>query len=151
LSLCSEKMMFKHGRYLNRGLKATIDMIEARELRIGNWVFDDYSGNMIVTAILTGNKYKLVDLQKRNNAPSGRYELKSITGIPLSTYWLERFNIDEYGTYYQAGADSWSLVDDSGDGVTIYLGSCKYVHQLQNLYFALTGTELEFTLDTPQT
>jgi hypothetical protein len=122
-------------------------MIEARELRIGNWVqWDDPSHEQVQVESISYINHT----NHRQYFVNGGI-IDDFLAIPLSTYWLERFTIDQYGAYYQAGADSWSLVDDSGDGVTIYLGSCKYVHQLQNLYFALTGTELEFTLDTPQT
>jgi hypothetical protein len=38
------------------------------------------------------------------------------------------------------GEDEYSVFNDNGDYIT--LKGIKYVHQLQNLYFALTGEEL---------
>lgn len=76
-----------------------------------------------------------------------------LSPIPLTEGWLEKFGLVKHGeetesyeldyTYYhQNGSDTYSLADDFGDGTITYIGACEYVHQLQNLYFALTGEEL---------
>jgi hypothetical protein len=77
-----------------------------------------------------------------------------ISPIELDEEWLERFefrhsnsNGGEYlielnsglhFTYYSDGI----YIDDNSTGDSIALIECKHVHQLQNLYFALTGEEL---------
>lgn len=38
----------------------------------------------------------------------------------------------------------WETINDETEG--IYLNNIRYLHQLQNLYFALTGKELEINL-----
>lgn len=79
-----------------------------------------------------------------------------ISGIPLTAEWLERFGFPKRldGSYLQEITDSTDfnmrvhlrqerfVWISSKFGPTVEL---KYVHQLQNLYFALTGTELTLT------
>lgn len=107
--------------------------MEARELRIGNYAYK-YNNPKVYT-IENG-----IDI---NGA--GFYQ-----PIPLTGEWLVKFGfkggvkeqgdqlIQVYGNgfFYLFGNDSVT----SGQCFT---GECKYVHQLQNLYFALTGQELE--------
>lgn len=70
--------------------------------------------------------------------------------IPLTPEWLERFGFEVYGSEpYWKYADGINgmfknnrfrlfTFQTHGDYVPV-----DYVHQLQNLYFALTGQELE--------
>ena len=80
------------------------------------------------------------------------YQFDLINPIPLTEEWLERFGFKE--------KSKWTFVlnTPSGRMLTYHLGTkiihygsdgygsgeinCKYVHQLQNLYHALTGKEL---------
>ena len=114
------------------------------ELRIGNWintiegfaqvkaVSDDGS---LATSIMTGG-----DL------------LGWTTSIPLTEEWLFKFGFD-----YDTETKSWSLLTSLEKFDYLFEISNKYqeyfqpdfmaldivyVHQLQNLYFALTGNEL---------
>jgi len=86
-------------------------------------------------------------LTKQGNYIKARYEL--IKGIPLTAEWLERCGFmkadddspwfrdkDFNEVYLQGDTLNWDY-----EGKTI--ATCKYLHQLQSLYFALTGTELE--------
>lgn len=78
--------------------------------------------------------------------------------IPLTEQWLLDFGFRKWGTY----SHLWKINRQSGSILTINskpirksIHGCdfeinknpevgiKYVHQLQNLYFALTGKELE--------
>lgn len=71
--------------------------------------------------------------------------------IPLTSEWLERLGLnpdDHY--YYRWNRSGVRLMKDNkwvygifADGSFYYVSELKYVHQLQNLYFALTGNELE--------
>lgn len=75
--------------------------------------------------------------------------IEDVEGIPLTDEWLLHFGFTKGET-----VKSWTILK-KGEWFTIYDdlefgGQCiygrtsiKYVHQLQNLYFALTGTELE--------
>ena len=111
------------------------------ELRVGNWVCDDYSGYMTVVNISSEPPY--IDLRKTMNLPVGRYDVGSVYPISLNEGWLEILGLpnDNYDVFKQAHG-GFSLVDDLGDGVKWYVGELRYVHQLQNLYYALTGEEL---------
>jgi hypothetical protein len=66
--------------------------------------------------------------------------------IPLTEEWLLKFGFEKSSYYYEIKGIAISLGED---GRTILNGCgevnakhCVYVHQLQNLYFALTGKEL---------
>ena len=71
--------------------------------------------------------------------------------IPLNEEWLRKFGFEKVGTNYQKG---WLLLHGNNKTDTIdfllnepYSGKFNatvllYVHQLQNLYFALTCEEL---------
>lgn len=128
--------------------------LRANELRIGNFVFDDYSGVMEVASI--SDDY--VSLRKNKRLPMGRYDNNNIEPIPLTEEWLVRFG---FNCKYKSVHNHWSLgsfgieqasdVDDDGGSIPqleeftygfTYYPEIKYVHQLQNLYFALTGEEL---------
>jgi hypothetical protein len=123
------------------------------ELRIGNYVWDDYSGEMIVSAILESSA---IYLRKTIALPSGEYLIKNIEPIPLTEEWLLKFGFDninsrEYGIKCGSCWMSLNNPKDMGEWQDYYCWTydrfkfieLKYVHQLQNLYFALTGNELE--------
>lgn len=127
-------------------------MLLAQELRIGNLVWEEYSGEMIVFGIVTGGINPRVELRKKDDLPAGSYTIESIKGIPLSTYWLERAGFvgdSILGTqtlYKKDNVDIWAFRNDNTfmlDNIKRKYVYLKFVHQLQNLYFSLTGTELE--------
>tara|TARA_R110000796_G_scaffold104011_2_gene213520 strand:- start:2008 stop:2259 length:252 start_codon:yes stop_codon:yes gene_type:complete len=68
--------------------------------------------------------------------------------IPLTEQWLIDFGVlfgfNHLGSWYEIemGLDGYHLRLCTGIGMSKYIGSINYVHQLQNLYFALTGIEL---------
>ena len=134
-------------------------MIKANELRIGNHVLD--RGNKILTIDrFIGNKIecdiKGMPDKSINGIPIYYHpfteEINYLNPIPLTEEWLLKFGIDftsEKDYYYLAFTIKDLLFEtaSSMDGFTYNL-SCgnqiniKHVHQLQNLYFALTGEEL---------
>jgi len=129
--------------------------MEANELRIGNLVFDDHSGRMIVSAInpYDGmyNHESGVYLCKNNNLPSGYYFLKDIRPIELTEDWLIMFGFENIGSVYKIGElnalnnrdlELVLCTEDNIISYNDYLHPILYVHQLQNLYFAITGKEL---------
>lgn len=69
--------------------------------------------------------------------------------IPLTEEWLLKFGFElKYGCFLLSTNRGTILIEEdlaqissviSHDG---FMSPCKYVHQLQNLYFALTGSEL---------
>jgi hypothetical protein len=102
--------------------------MKAQDLRIGNWVqFRHTETPVLITLADFVREYKDEHLED--------YE-----PIPLTEEWLERFN--------------WNAPKDIGVSFSLttgeihfvignYYKKIQYVHQLQNLYFALTNTELE--------
>ena len=125
--------------------------MKAQELRIGNWVeLDDEFTQMV--CIMEDNT-------------------EWINPIPLTEEWLEQFGFSKIQSndtlsyiYTKSHKEAFIVLeDDMSVAVTCteilfykesqygyYAPSVdrtKYVHQLQNLYFALTGEELEIKSD----
>jgi hypothetical protein len=121
--------------------------MKATELRIGNWV-NVVDKNYQVTQILErGVNCGLI---------GAMYDI--VKPIPLTEEWLERFGFERYEEYDEGGfvdfryvlhingldfvsfwnSEELTVVNQPQTGVDV-----EYVHSLQNLYFALTGQELE--------
>jgi len=119
-------------------------MMKATELRIGNYVKCYVKGITDRFDTVQLNIYHLTDICKQ--IKDYKYE-----PIPLTEEWLLKFGfeLDIEDDGYQKGKYKVS-VSDEGCLFFIYVGyypeeiaEFKYIHQLQNLYFALTGEELE--------
>ena len=121
--------------------------MKANELRIGCTfqLKDSILGDGIATI---KNKYDL-------DVAFDLLESNSIKPIPLTEEWLLKFGLQPNKWFCE---NSFCIVEDkTGDThygwcmkvqnashtKEIEFGYFKYVHQLQNLYFALTGEELE--------
>jgi hypothetical protein len=119
--------------------------MKANELRIGNWVtvYPQISIQQVVDVMCDG-----INTDKTIRAHYGLVE-----PIPLTEEWLLKFGfeikLDNFNWNAAIGVNeigdfklSLRHTDDFG---WFYKSRCtpiKYVHQLQNLYFALTGEEL---------
>jgi hypothetical protein len=116
-------------------------MIEAKDLRIGNLVSAAlYSNAIIVESICSSNE----DIYNRD---TGEVPLHHIFPIQINDDWMVGFGFELF---------PWGWVKKSSNdfGVRINLRSYNYevsgnspvkiefVHQLQNLFFVLTGEEL---------
>ena len=124
-------------------------MIKANELRIGNFV----------TAIRCDNS-QIIDQVKQlhESYVVTKFDWGKVEPIPLTEEWLTKLGFKqtekiaqkiirsvgrlgvlnvEKSKPFEIKLSYW--VDDDG----ILISKIKYVHQLQNLYFALTGEELE--------
>lgn len=117
--------------------------MKANELRIGNLVYDNERIYQIYSGTEIGNKHN-----DNNFKP-----------IPLTEEWLVKFGFKKVGEYYDKAFNGGALRIDEVQ-IMIFKGSdyalniamdydciilpieVKHVHQLQNLYFALTGEEL---------
>jgi len=138
-------------------------MIKATELRLGNYVrCKIYNGNKDVVIPFVWQEAKYIHL---------------FEPIPLTEEWLKRFGFESrlinnafnewytmctppnykrefalcfrFGEYRDVPRDqytsnAWHAWMSSGDSHSFNI---QYIHQLQNLYFALTGQEL--TLKEP--
>jgi hypothetical protein len=126
-------------------------MIEAKELRIGNYV----------TKSLKSGNGREIDYQIGcedivriyNNTGSFLYK-----PIPITEEWLLKFGATKYNDnrfYLDLNKEGtlklfWNIGDDyficefsSRSTHVCYFNDHKYVHQIQNLFFALTQKELQ--------
>jgi len=109
--------------------------MKVTELRLGNFVFDEF-----------GNVEQLTIDALRAYLRLSKYNQMDCKPIPLTEEWLERFGFEEDDSV------GWLKRFDKSDSFFIDLSfmywgensvKLTHVHQLQNLYFALTGEELE--------
>ena len=116
--------------------------MKASDFRIGNWIILDGFGETLVTGANLDDWDNLMKTQP-------------IEPIPLDEEWLKRLGwTSEYtqkgvsiGAFSIETNEDKSLLDKGSYVVTTICGSfviawIDHVHQLQNLYFALTGKEL---------
>jgi hypothetical protein len=113
-------------------------MIQAQDLRIGNWA----SNGQIEFQITSKDIYHLDVYVNRVIAKP----------IPITPEWLERmgFGFEKIGNGWHLDVEinHYCLYSESGKYVDLFVFSdevgqqCQYIHQLQNLYFALTGEEI---------
>mgnify|MGYP003650274405 CR=1 FL=1 len=121
--------------------------MEAKELRISNYVNFDFHKDS------GGTKGIEVFISDLEIILQSNFKSKYYTPIPLTEEWLVRFGFERtsYGRKFKGfhlGASSRVLATDVLSGFSWeqvvdekYL-RILYVHQLQNLYFALTNEEL---------
>lgn len=107
--------------------------MEAKQFRIGNF-YDNGCGNIITVSGLT-----------RDNVyfDTKGHVMGEGKPIPLTEDWLERFG---FRKSHRGKFEHDNLPYDIYGGTGLYMHGVKpeikHVHQLQNLYFALTGEEL---------
>lgn len=130
-------------------------MIKANELRIGNYLTAG-GGPIMVDAICdyANPKFKLVSAKSETMGVELPFD--AFDPIPLTPEILEKsgFTEDRIGRYclerLTISKDScwWYSIDCTdydGDTGTV-LTEITQLHQLQNLYFSLTGEELDIKL-----
>ncbi len=129
----------------NTTTKHTEVKMKANELRIGNWVnFIPDNGDFIISDIKTFNENTINGL-----------ELEDCQPIPLTEERLVKFGCQRtrQGWYISANYFLYNPLTEFDIPSSKYYGlmfndkyvttrAVQYVHQLQNLYFALTGEEL---------
>ena len=107
--------------------------MDARELRIGNLYNHVKSGVITLEADWISYFAKFPEL---------------LSGIQLNEEWLLRFGFKRQNNAFNGpDKNDFSLWNPPGESEftfndTVMCPKIDYVHQLQNLYFALTGSEL---------
>jgi len=123
-------------------------MIAANELRIGNYIV---SRNGEVKKVENVQKNSFNQIMDSDDV-SGSYLLSHYSGIPLTPEILEKCGFDKNG-YLKLTNNirlEWSFGNDfwlsNTEGETLFtFENVTSLHQLQNLYFTLTGEELTYT------
>lgn len=128
-------------------------MIKASELRIGNYVnlnpeLLDCEFDYFITAITHFTADVIIlgaDLFRVNATP---YRLSDLILIPLTEEWLLNFGFKKQSqdaAYWYPDSHLWIWLvkgQMNAHSQQDKLTHVQYVHQLQNLFFALTGEEL---------
>lgn len=131
-------------------------MLKPEELRIGNIVLSKEGDYIRILAMF--DKSVRNEIYTISNEKF-KYEEDDTDGIPLTPEILEKCGfIDRSGTIanrmsfgltlFDSQEFCWYIQDgfmryqSKGMGFTTSLTHIKFLHQLQNLYFALTGNEL---------
>ena len=137
--------------------------MKATELRIGNYV--NYQDELTkVISLREGDKFN-ENIGLKILPTLGFFSEEEIKPIPLTEEWLLKFGFKRNGNddeYFYYTKDNFTMLKDYGSqGIAIptkenkkgyvhlYCGyydneiDFKHVHQLQNIYFALTGEELK--------
>jgi hypothetical protein len=116
--------------------------MKASELRIGNWVNNNPRDGVIT--VFSNDKCVI-----RHKAGIDRAFIEKLEPIPLTEEWLLKFgfkkNDNNQFILMEGSVDILFNKDLNGwtcDGINFSINMTEYVHQLQNLYFALTGEEL---------
>lgn len=126
-------------------------MIQTNELRIGNWIivqnpFLGKAARATVFNILPDDLMVYDESQHRFAADPSTSEPIPITPEILEAVGFEKEGLttiakDGLPVYFKLKAGELSaLVFNLSTPINV---PCKYVHQLQNLFFTLTGNELE--------
>lgn len=120
--------------------------MEAKNFRIGNWVNGEYRGFSNDVQIYGMDK-KVIQHSHESVQP---LPTEHFNPIPLNEEWLVKFgfNKGEESYLWERTGNGFTIEFETGNGVVgCYLERVEldviYVHELQNLFFALTGTELE--------
>lgn len=125
-------------------------MIEPKELRIGNLIAP--IGYGVSTCLVTGVSDDGVFV---SGVPGmGLLDFDEVDPIPITPEWIKRFGwaSNGYGRYESEPYIQYpTLAYDERSGLIGYnlhssvcdwMGHIKHIHQLQNLWHSLTGTEL---------
>lgn len=127
--------------------------MKATELRIGNWVLIPQSDEIIIPVFPKQVKgigiFGGIDFTEPQYPENHIVHAIHCAGISLAEEWLLKFGFE----YTEAGWIDKKLnsiyIIERGNGCVLYkshagaIAEVKHVHQLQNLYFALIGEELE--------
>lgn len=129
--------------------------MKANELRIGNIVFEPLNEN--------NNAFKVFEIYHEKDYDKINYHnALNFEPVPLTKEWIEKTSFIKDGENYWFGWETHYLelmiVTDiwypliaqvpefsSEDEQRVCLNAIQYVHELQNLFFTLTGVELQLT------
>ena len=117
---------------------------QVNEMRIGNIMLDD-EYNVVNVERINSDRIHEFTMVSQNN---GRIYPSNIYKIPITKQWLEKLgfvntNTTEYPNYIKGIYKCmWRNGEANICNKHGFIKDLKYVHELQNLFFALTGKEL---------
>lgn len=134
-------------------------MIKANELRVFNYVFDNDHNQWV--KVVTIDYYEAQAVWVTDEPLGYKYKTSCsrLSGIPITPEILEKCRFEQVD--HIEGYSFWAMNKKRRDirkpAVSIYENRtlfngylvpqhCQYLHQLQNLYFSLTGEELTINL-----
>jgi hypothetical protein len=129
--------------------------MNTNELMIGNLCQDKISGALLKVTGTHENdiSFYVIDRNLFPLQPGWQAE-----PIPLTEEWLLRFGFEKNDNnqfiLMEGSVDIVFNKDLNGwtcDGINFSINMTEHVHQLQNLYFALTGEELKLKEDESKT
>ena len=129
--------------------------MKANELRIGNLITDE-TNDIYVVLGLFGSEDSALSVstyQEENVIKYQNHEFNMVQGIPLTEEWLKKLGFDKRenpnntkkSVFWDNGEVKLILSDKLYCSDIVQTIELKHVHQLQNLYFALTNQELIYT------
>lgn len=135
-------------------------MIEANELRIGNWLFfkNMITPNTFIQVDAWFMRQLVNDINDKNPKVNGFYQPipltpKRLEKLGFSNYQKLNCDFEENGLYilhneviihsYKDGKFYYGFLANDDDNLSFGI-EIKSVHQLQNLIYALTGEELTY-------
>ena len=140
--------------------------MEAKELRIGNYVYYSIEDSMEddrieLVEVDNINHYGINEIDDFNGGDYSIREEDYLRGIPLTEEWLIKFgffeeSLSQFVLKWQDNDNcrsyfvysDWCTISvnhsysDAHEDDYVVHREIEYVHQLQNLFFALTGEEL---------
>ena len=118
--------------------------MKANELRVGNWVLNKNGRHIQVNRDMLGIVLILKSipitpevLEKCGFVPNAIGQL-AIEVLGIDTH-LELITIDDGYCYINL-----NQINEFGNSQNVAIDRIRHLHQLQNLYFALTGEELTY-------
>jgi hypothetical protein len=140
-----------------KGFKIVPNELDVKELRIGNWI-ESYMAFLCPINGFSQPKIRDIKLDAKmilflSENPMATYRPIKLSSEILSVCDFEMpsktFMLNQHWFLYDNYDGFWIQIEKQleSDYVCERLKvNCKYLHQLQNLYYSLTGQELEVNL-----
>jgi hypothetical protein len=105
--------------------------MDIKELRVGNFLYNGFN--------------EIIEVKNISFYNTSGFLLETLKPIELTEEWLQKLGFELYDSvefrhFYRK--NDFDL-DENYQPIDFDCIEIKYVHQLQNVYFALTGQELE--------
>lgn len=120
-------------------------MVDVKELRVGNWVDTELGFDQV-----EARHFAYVQLSEKINPITLTHEILEKCGFVKTGRYAIGVGGYEIWRFYREPKRLIELMEvEKGSGkytLAFYEAEIKYLHQLQNLFFCLTGTELNYKL-----